>query len=689
MTAAPRGDARLAGEARAVVGSTARRRPTKGVLRRHLVVAAAWLLVVLAGAGEARAAWKQLDSAHFVVIGDGRDGEIREAARRFEAFRAAIEQLLVGARQSPARLVIIVCGSKGSFDALRPVYEGRPLREIGGYFQPGSETSYIVLGPSGTSDETLRVVLHEYAHALTAGGAETPPAWLNEGLAEYFSTFSLRAGLRVGEIGGPIRHHLDTLRDRFIPLSELLTVDYASPFYNEDARRSIFYAESWALVHYLLLERRVGVGALTDYSTRVARGEPPHTAFAALFGAAVDDIEREVQAYVRRPALGGHTVAFGAPVHVEASRQLRPLPEAAVDATLADLFLLQRRDDEALARGARALAAVPDLPDAHTVLGVAEWRRGRMPAALDHLRSAARGAPDGFSPHLQLGRALLQDAQRAARTDPRITEACRALARATEIRPSSDQAWAWLARCHLRSGADHDGALEAATKAVAAAPDDAEHYVVLAQARLAHHSLADARAALDVARHRGSSETRARAQQVMSVLTAIEDEARARLAFIERTDDTELLTAVSASLRRSEAPPPAESPAAASVASPQNTAASYPLPEAPGLAGELRVRGSDEHRDRGYLRQIECRASQVVIHVQLHEGVRRVGASRLENVVVFSYRDDVKGDITCGTTEAGKTVLVTWTTPPQGENGAVTEGRVVAIEFVPPGFIPR
>ena len=46
--------------------------------------------------------------------------------------------------------------------------------------------------------------------------------------------------------------------ERLLPVAQLLAVDETSALYNEGERRSIFYAESWALTHYLLMERPSG-----------------------------------------------------------------------------------------------------------------------------------------------------------------------------------------------------------------------------------------------------------------------------------------------------------------------------------------------------------------------------------------------------------------------------------------------
>src|SRR5262249_16193790 len=63
------------------------------------------------------------------------------------------------------------------------------------------------------------------------------PLWLNEGLAEYYSTFTVDNG--VPSVGKPIESHIDWLRThRLIPLAELFATTHASRDYHEGDRQA-------------------------------------------------------------------------------------------------------------------------------------------------------------------------------------------------------------------------------------------------------------------------------------------------------------------------------------------------------------------------------------------------------------------------------------------------------------------
>ena len=53
-------------------------------------------------------------------------------------------------------------------------------------------------------------------------------------------------------LGQPSAGNINLLRNnRLIPLTTLLQIDHSSPYYHEEQKGNIFYAESWALTHYL------------------------------------------------------------------------------------------------------------------------------------------------------------------------------------------------------------------------------------------------------------------------------------------------------------------------------------------------------------------------------------------------------------------------------------------------------
>ena len=126
-------------------------------------------------------------------------------------------------------------------------------------------------------------VYHEYTHLEL--GTEGMPLWLNEGLAEFFQNTEIRD--KDVLVGQPSPDNIIYLRQhRLIPLPMLFQVDANSPYYHEEEKGSVFYAESWALTHYLEFTdfnehtNRIGtyLGLVNQNEDPVTRGGARHLA---------------------------------------------------------------------------------------------------------------------------------------------------------------------------------------------------------------------------------------------------------------------------------------------------------------------------------------------------------------------------------------------------------------------------
>src|SRR5207245_2732060 len=109
-----------------------------------------------------------------------------------------------------------------------------------------------------------------------------------ERLAEYFSNAELRSGsIRAGS---PIPAHVQTLQlHHRIPLQKLFAVATESDLYNEPDSQRAFYAESWALVQWLI---RTNSAAFYEFLHDVEQGKPVEEALRARYDRSLDDMQR-------------------------------------------------------------------------------------------------------------------------------------------------------------------------------------------------------------------------------------------------------------------------------------------------------------------------------------------------------------------------------------------------------------
>src|SRR5262245_46883319 len=267
-------------------------------MRRIAIVLAALVVVVIPTASEA--AWTRLLTEHFTFVGDAPERQIREIAQRMEHFTIVLKTVLRDSGDgTPVPTVVIVFADEKSFTPFKPHYRGKPVQQLGGYFQQGSASNYIAMSLA-QEDRALRIAFHEYTHAVTANLLSNLPVWVMEGLAQFYEMTADRDGGRRALVGVVPPEHVEILRERqFMPLDQLMAVDHDSAVYNEGDRRGLFYAESWALVHYLTLGNHARDGQLVRYVTLLASGTPQAAAFQQAFQTDPRTLEREVREYVR------------------------------------------------------------------------------------------------------------------------------------------------------------------------------------------------------------------------------------------------------------------------------------------------------------------------------------------------------------------------------------------------------
>jgi Tfp pilus assembly protein PilF len=141
---------------------------------------------------------------------------------------------------------------------------------VSGYFVTGSFDDLIVLNLEGGPPAFERTLFHEYIHLVLSLNDLDLPLWLEEGLSEFYAGSRLSEDEAEVGVSNP-RHRALLARVPLIPLDQLL------PAKTAPGSGALFYAEAWALVHYLLVEKGEGTSLLSRFPTL-----QPHEAESAL-----------------------------------------------------------------------------------------------------------------------------------------------------------------------------------------------------------------------------------------------------------------------------------------------------------------------------------------------------------------------------------------------------------------------
>ena len=126
-------------------------------------------------------------------------------------------------------------------------------------------------------------------------GLKFPP-WLNEGLAELYST--LKPHGKDILVGSLIEARYQTLlQDKWVPLALILNAGMDSPYYNEKNKAGSLYNEGWALTHMLALSPEYRV-KFPQVMSAISDGTPSADALAQAYGKSLNVIETELRAYL-------------------------------------------------------------------------------------------------------------------------------------------------------------------------------------------------------------------------------------------------------------------------------------------------------------------------------------------------------------------------------------------------------
>ena len=620
------------------------------------------LAVGLIASSPCRAAqkWTILQSGALIVIGDQSPSTLGDVAREIEQFRAVVGGLIHNAdRPLPVPTVVFVVGDRKSLEPLLPMYKSRPAT-IAGYASEGQDANYIVMSREGY-EESAAVTYHEYTHLLIANAVRALPVWLDEGLAEYYSTYTLADRGKAADVGRPVKPHVPLLREHYLPLAELIAVDKSSPMYNEGERQSIFYAESWALTHYLMIEKPNGGQAINKYVTEVAEGRSASDAFHDAFGSSPSDFDKELQEYVRRPRFSAVRFTFREKLTVVEAPADRAMTPGEVDAWLGDVQRRVNRMDEAGPRIERAAAAEPTVAITQLVLGLLRLSQDRIADALEAFDRASALAPGDFLTQYISGVSQL-------RADPQGSEehrarALAALKRAVMLNGASAGAHAALAYVQMLSQSTLADAQTSIEHAIALAPGRLDFRLRYADIRLLQGDVDAARA-------------------MLTSISAIKSDSVAAQAAATRL---EAIAANEASVSaRAEAGGRAST--ATDVRGPTGTDERAPT-TTDGRSGFMlrRVRAG-ESRALGTLTRVDCSLDSVRFTVQSAGGTLVAAATSMADIELTEFVGDPNFTLACGSHASPELVYLTWR--PNDEWGPAAVGTAVAVEFLPKTFIP-
>jgi len=481
----------------------------------------------------------EVRSPHFTVICNGGEKEARRTADQFEQFREVFHVSFPSLRLDLGRpLIIFAVKNEDSLKGLLPGYwEVKGHAHPAGIYVSGEEREFVAVRTNIEGENPYEVVYHEYAHAMLNHNFRDLPVWLSEGLAEYFGNSRIRDN--EVDIGIASRYLTQILQQsRLIPIDDLLLADHDSPYYNEENRVSVFYAESWVIVHYLLQDPMARQQQLLPNFLKAWESSGDQVEAAQQTFGDLKEFSQTIESYARNQnfMVGTIKTAIRSDPKSYASREL---PTAERSATRALFYVHTRRPGEAQNAAKEALAQDPQLSLAYEAQGLNAYTQEQFDAATPAFFRATESAGASFSAYYFAAASELRGGIGEEFEDQKVIAN---LEKAIALNPAFAPAYAALASLYSVHPESADKALQLGRKAVDLDPGNLQYAMMFAHVLINTGRIQDAKVLAErIQKAAWTPKDKASAKQLTQSVVDFEEQSRqaaerARLVEEQRTD---------------------------------------------------------------------------------------------------------------------------------------------------------
>ena len=510
------------------------------------------------GASDPNQGWIEVRSPHFVVSSNAGEKEARRVADQFEQIRALFHTAFPNLRVDPAEPVLILAAkNENTMKLLLPEdWEVKGHVHPAGLYQQGEDKHYVILRVDSEGENPYHALYHEYTHALLHLNFTGLPLWLDEGLAEFYG--NSRLGEKESKVGTIDQTHLYILsQNKLLPIETLLNVEQGSPYYNEADRASVFYAESWALVHYLMLDPEARQQQLLkNFFSAWDKSGSQIAAAQQAFG----DLKRfgqVIEAYSRQRMFRVALFKNGQQA-ADKTYVVRSLPAGEVLTLRGDCSTHRKMFEQARPLLEQAVQAEPNLAISHEALGYYLYRREDKSGADREMKKAMELGSTSFVAPYYHGLLVLRSGVAAPEM---LQEAIKSFEKAAQINPQFAPGFEGLAQAYSAAPGTQKQAVEAGIRAVQLEP--ATHAYAINLAYLLLNANRDA-------------EARQMAQRIFDKAASLEEAQEAR-ALLERIKEHEQWAAQIKAQADASASATSKAAVASAPAAPPMTGSSTPI----------------------------------------------------------------------------------------------------------------
>jgi len=462
-----------------------------------LAILTALSITALTVYAEHRENWTEIKSPHFTVYSNGGERDGRRVALEFEEIRAMFEQSFPKLRVDSGGKPTIVYALKdeNSLKLLLPAYgQNKNVMKIAGQYHATYDKNFAIVRTdvTGTGSNAYHVMYHEYAHGLFRLNYRGLPLWLDEGLAEYWGGSDIQN--KEAQAGmADVRQVRVLQQNQLLPIATLVSIDGTSPLYNTQDHSGIFYAESWALVHYLTMAPEVREqNLLNKYLAALQQTDDPIEAANKTFGD-LKKFSEKLESYVRNQAFYYNRIKLNSEIS-EKQFSARMLSPAEGMVHQADYLLHSNHLPEAIAVLHEVEQLDPKAAGLHDALGYYHFLKVDYENAEKEFALALEANPNDAGVYLYRASSLYRKNGYNKESTPQIIFN---LEKVLALQPNFAPAHAFLCMAYIATPGQKSKAIAEADHALDLEPGNMAYFLDYGRALLANGKEAEAKRVLD------------------------------------------------------------------------------------------------------------------------------------------------------------------------------------------------
>lgn len=353
--------------------------------------------------------WLEVRTPNFLVVSNAGEKDAYHVATQFERMRSVLSRVFPNANLETATpIVVLAVVDKENLRALEPeVYLGKGQLNLVGLFLQTTEKDFVLIWLNATGQHPYASIYHEYTHFALSRTGDWMPLWLSEGFAQFYQTAEfLDHEVRLGKLDAAtwnfLQHH------PLLPLPALFAVDTHSPYYHEEDKGSMFYAESWALTHYLKMkDDRENTHRLQDYLDLLQKDVDTVGAAGQTFGD-LTQLQTDLQKYI----VSGEYADLGVPGSSavdDSTFVVRTLTQIEVDTRRAEFLACDHRENDSRKLAQDVLHDDPSNVSALQTMGYISFQHRNFDEARKWYERAIKADPQNFMAHYVLASSIIKE----------------------------------------------------------------------------------------------------------------------------------------------------------------------------------------------------------------------------------------------------------------------------------------